>query len=160
MSYLIHFPSCHPRTVTPISNSQFHPVTFNHISLSLTSLEAFVPLKHHIKPMTMQHEIIVVGSGVAGSAAAITLARQGYQILLLERNLQEPDRIVGELMQLGGVIALEELGLGSCLEGIGATPVRGYHIYWGDEQVTFCIHYRLLPMEHELKVGVSAMASS
>jgi squalene monooxygenase len=40
-------------------------------------------------------------------------------------------------MQPGGVIALEELGLGSCLEGIGATPVRGYHIYWGDEQVTF-----------------------
>jgi squalene monooxygenase len=36
-------------------------------------------------------------------------------------------------MQPGGVAALEELGLGSCLEGIDATPVRGYHIYWGDE---------------------------
>ena len=49
------------------------------------------------------YDIIVVGAGIAGSAAATTFARQGRKVLLLERKLREPDRIVGELLQPGGV---------------------------------------------------------
>lgn len=45
---------------------------------------------------------------------------------LIERDLSEPDRIVGELLQPGGVAALHSLGLGSCLEGIDAVGVEGY----------------------------------
>lgn len=56
-------------------------------------------------------------------------------ILLLERDLSEPDRIVGELLQPGGVIALDKLGMGSCLEGIDATPVEGYAVVTGDRMV-------------------------
>jgi squalene monooxygenase len=85
----------------------------------------------------MKCDIIVVGAGIAGCAAAISLARLGYEVLLLERKLEEPDRIVGELLQPGGILALKELGLSSWLEGIGAMPVKGYHIYWKGEQVTF-----------------------
>jgi squalene monooxygenase len=87
--------------------------------------------------MTRKHDIIVVGAGVAGSAIAIKLARLGYEVLLLERKLQEPDRIVGELMQPGAIGALKELGLSSCIEGIEAMLVRGYHIYWKGKEVTF-----------------------
>jgi len=36
-------------------------------------------------------------------------------VLLLERSLKEPHRIVGVLMQPGGVDALKKLGLGECL---------------------------------------------
>jgi squalene monooxygenase len=51
---------------------------------------------------------------------------------LLERWLKEPDRIVGELLQPGGVSALEKLGLAHCLEGIDAIKVEGYEvIYYG-----------------------------
>jgi squalene monooxygenase len=53
----------------------------------------------------------------------------------LERDLSEPDRIVGELLQPGGVAALTELGLGGCLEGIDATPVEGYCVVSGERQV-------------------------
>lgn len=53
----------------------------------------------------------------------------------MERDLSEPDRIVGELLQPGGVAALTELGLGGCLEGIDATPVEGYCVVSGDRQV-------------------------
>ncbi|KAH0236222.1 squalene epoxidase, partial [Aureobasidium melanogenum] len=46
----------------------------------------------------------------------------------------QPDRIVGELLQPGGVAALEELGLADCLEDIDAIKVLGYDvIYHGDE---------------------------
>jgi squalene monooxygenase len=42
--------------------------------------------------------------------------------------LKEPDRIVGELLQPGGVQALEQLGLLDCLEGIDAIEVDGYNV--------------------------------
>jgi squalene monooxygenase len=87
--------------------------------------------------MIQDWDVVVVGAGVAGCAVAISLARQGYEVLLLERSLKEPDRIVGELMQPGGIAALEELGLYSCVQGIGAMAVKGYHIYWKGKEVTF-----------------------
>ena len=40
-------------------------------------------------------------------------ANQGRQVLLIERDWSEPDRIVGELLQPGGVQALQRLGLDS-----------------------------------------------
>lgn len=87
--------------------------------------------------MEKHYDVIVVGAGVAGSAIATTFARQGREVLLLERSLKEPDRIVGELLQPGGIAALDKLGLSSAVDDIDAIPVRGYHIYWKDEEVTF-----------------------
>jgi squalene monooxygenase len=56
-------------------------------------------------------------------------------VLLLERDLTEPDRIVGELLQPGGVAALTKLGLGGCLEGIDAVGVEGYCVVSGERRV-------------------------
>ena len=83
---------------------------------------------------TEHHEadVVVVGAGILGSALAITFARQGRSVILLERSLKEPDRIVGELLQPGGVEALDKLGLTECLEQIDAIKVKGYEvIYYG-----------------------------
>ena len=83
---------------------------------------------------TEHHEadVVVVGAGILGSALAITFARQGRSVILLERSLKEPDRIVGELLQPGGVEALRKLGLTECLEEIDAIKVKGYEvIYYG-----------------------------
>ena len=79
-------------------------------------------------------DVVVVGAGVFGCAAAHALAQQGRSVLLLERWMREPDRIVGELLQPGGVAALRRLGLAHCLEGIDAVPCHGYDVvYYGDE---------------------------
>lgn len=59
--------------------------------------------------------MIVIGGGVLGSAAAATLGAQGRSVLLVERDWSEPDRIVGELLQPGGVEALQILGLEGAL---------------------------------------------
>lgn len=83
---------------------------------------------------TEYHEgdVVVVGAGVFGCAIAFALARQGRSVILLERWLKQPDRIVGELLQPGGVAALKKLGLADCLEGIDAVRVDGYQvIYYG-----------------------------
>lgn len=85
----------------------------------------------------LRYDVLVIGAGIAGSASAMAFARQGRQVLLVERSLQEPDRIVGELLQPGGVDALSDLGLAQCLEGIDAFAVKGYHLYWRGEITSF-----------------------
>lgn len=44
------------------------------------------------------------------------LSRDGRKVTVIERDLKEPDRIVGELLQPGGFNALRDLGLeGECI---------------------------------------------
>lgn len=45
---------------------------------------------------------------------------------MIERDLTEPDRIVGELLQPGGYLKLIELGLEDCVIEIDAQQVFGY----------------------------------
>lgn len=56
-------------------------------------------------------EVIIVGSGVVGSALAAMLSRDGRKVTVIERDLAEPDRIVGEFLQPGGYRVLKDLGL-------------------------------------------------
>ncbi|CAJ2678267.1 unnamed protein product [Trifolium pratense] len=73
--------------------------------------------------------IIIVGAGVAGAALAYTLGKDGRQVHVIERDLSEPDRIVGELLQPGGYLKLLELGLEDCVDEIDAQRVFGYALY-------------------------------
>lgn len=83
------------------------------------------------------YDVLIIGAGVVGSAAAVAFSRQSRSVLLIERSLKEPDRIVGELLQPGGVAALEKLGMKSCLDDIHAVPVTGYEIFYRGESITF-----------------------
>jgi hypothetical protein len=47
----------------------------------------------------------------------------GRRVLLLERDLAQPDRIVGELLQPGGYLMLKRLGLAGAVLGIDAQKV-------------------------------------
>lgn len=85
------------------------------------------------------YDVIIVGAGVAGSSLAHALAtlprERPLQIALVERSFSEPDRIVGELLQPGGVQALETLGMTSAIEGIDAITVSGYLLVEGGDAV-------------------------
>lgn len=74
-------------------------------------------------------DVIIVGAGVAGSALAHTLGKDGRRVRVIERDLTEPDRIVGELLQPGGYLKLIELGLEDCVEEIDAQRVFGYALF-------------------------------
>lgn len=74
-------------------------------------------------------DVIIVGAGVAGAALAHTLGKDGRRVHVIERDLTEPDRIVGELLQPGGYLKLAELGLEDCVENIDAQRVFGYALF-------------------------------
>ncbi|KAF1886993.1 hypothetical protein Lal_00046231 [Lupinus albus] len=84
-------------------------------------------------------DVIIVGAGVAGAALAHTLGKDGRRVHVIERDLTEPDRIVGELLQPGGYLKLVELGLealekivhstADCVEQIDAQKVFGYALF-------------------------------
>ncbi|KAM0884821.1 hypothetical protein ACQ4PT_030752 [Festuca glaucescens] len=74
-------------------------------------------------------DVIIVGAGVAGSALAYTLGKDGRRVHVIERDLTEPDRIVGELLQPGGYLKLIELGLQDCVDEIDAQRILGYALF-------------------------------
>jgi squalene monooxygenase len=89
-------------------------------------------------------DCIVIGAGVVGNGIAVALADQGRKVLLIERDWRQPDRIVGELLQPGGVAALQILGLEGfqlgidvvdCLVGIDGIENRGYAVIRNNETV-------------------------
>lgn len=79
--------------------------------------------------MAQQYDVIVVGAGVVGSAMGYALGTQGRKVLVVEKSLQEPDLIVGELMQPAGVHRLRDLGMEGCLKGIDSPDVHGYGVF-------------------------------
>ncbi|CAH2044271.1 unnamed protein product [Thlaspi arvense] len=74
-------------------------------------------------------DVIIVGAGVAGAALAYALAKDGRRVHIIERDMKEPQRFMGELMQPGGRLKLSQLGLEDCLDEIDAQEVKSLAIY-------------------------------
>ncbi|XP_041484818.1 squalene monooxygenase-like [Lytechinus variegatus] len=84
---------------------------------------------HVTAPSSHDTDVLIIGSGILGSAMATVLARDGRKVTVIERDMKEPDRIVGELLQPGGYRALTDLGLKDCVEGLDEHTVKGYVIH-------------------------------
>ena len=80
-------------------------------------------------------EVLVVGAGILGSAAAATLARDGRQVTVIERDLSEPNRIVGELLQPGGFGALKKLGLEGARRAFPSTFAFMQRLVYGEHSL-------------------------
>ncbi|CAA0404501.1 Squalene epoxidase [Arabidopsis suecica] len=81
-------------------------------------------------------DVIIVGAGVAGASLAYALAKDGRRVHVIERDLKEPQRFMGELMQAGGRFMLAQLGLEDCLEDIDAQEAKSLAIYKDGKHAT------------------------
>lgn len=69
-------------------------------------------------------DLVVVGGGLAGSSLALTLARQGANVLVVERERVFRDRVRGEVMATWGTAEAKQLGLYELLRERCAIDVR------------------------------------
>ncbi|MDB5281255.1 MAG: squalene monooxygenase [Bacteroidota bacterium] len=74
-------------------------------------------------------DVCIIGAGVAGGAMAAYLGKSGLKVAVVEKSLAEHDRIIGELLQPGGVIKLKEMGLGHLLDDFDAQEIQGYGLF-------------------------------
>jgi 2-polyprenyl-6-methoxyphenol hydroxylase-like FAD-dependent oxidoreductase len=72
----------------------------------------------------LQFDVVVVGGGLAGSSLAITLAREGVDVLVTERDRVFRDRVRGEAMATWGTTEAKQLDLFELLRERCATEVR------------------------------------
>ena len=59
----------------------------------------------------MLSDVAIVGAGPAGTAAAITLARAGRQVVLVDKATFPRDKFCGDGLTVGALRLLEQLGL-------------------------------------------------
>jgi len=78
--------------------------------------------------MTHEADVIVVGAGPAGSAAAAALARAGARVTLLERETFPRRKPCGDYLNPGCDAALSQLGVRDAVARAGARPVRGMRV--------------------------------
>jgi 2-polyprenyl-6-methoxyphenol hydroxylase-like FAD-dependent oxidoreductase len=69
-------------------------------------------------------EIVIVGGGLAGSAAAAVLAGQGRDVLLLERDTEFTDQAKGEWLAPWGVAEAQRVGVIDFLLAAGGWEIR------------------------------------
>jgi flavin-dependent dehydrogenase len=71
-------------------------------------------------------EVLIAGGGLAGSAAAIQLARAGRRVVSLERSTAAHDKVCGEFLSAEALGYLA--GLGVDLAALGAVPIRAVRL--------------------------------
>ena len=86
-------------------------------------------------------DIAVIGGGPAGSAAAAMLARQGWRVVLLERDRFPRDH-VGESLLPASMPVLEELGAMDAVQAAGFLPKYGATMVWGRDPEPWSWHFR------------------
>src|ERR1700744_475674 len=75
------------------------------------------------------YDVIVVGGGIAGSALATALARDGLEVLVVERQTTFRDKVRGETLLCWGVAEMLRLELEKPLLDVGGGYITRFVFY-------------------------------
>ena len=81
---------------------------------------------------TDEHEVVVVGARCAGAATAMLLARQGHDVLLVDRATFPSDTLSTHAIARGGVVQLARWGLLDAVVASGAPKIRTASFHFAD----------------------------
>ena len=86
-------------------------------------------------PKLKMWDVIVVGAGPAGCAAATHLAHHGLRVVIVDRAAAPPPKVCGEYLSPGCLPLLERLGVLKSLYEVGARPLFGMRVHTPGGQV-------------------------
>lgn len=119
--------------------------------------------------MKNKFDVLVIGDGVAGSAAAITLSRSGAKVAVIHRQRSHARPTVGEYLPPEGVLAAHALKLGDLLHSPAHQKSAGVLSLWGSTQAVsksalespggqaFCLNRGVLQSDLEARRGQSGV---
>jgi flavin-dependent dehydrogenase len=79
---------------------------------------------HHTPATSDVHDVVVVGARVAGAPTAMLLARQGLDVVIVDRAELPSDTLSTHAISRGGVVQLARWGLLADVLASGAPPIR------------------------------------
>lgn len=89
------------------------------------SLEATCQLRD---ARTERWDVVVVGAGVAGTMAAIGLARLGRRVMLVDKAGFPRNKVCGGCMNLRALGVLQQAGLGDLVARLGGVPLETFQL--------------------------------
>ena len=81
---------------------------------------------------TNTHDVIVVGAGPAGSAAAAILGEKGHSVLLIDKENFPRDKTCGDGITYKALPALKRLGLDTKIKADSPFQTNGYTLVFRD----------------------------
>jgi flavin-dependent dehydrogenase len=99
--------------------------------------------------MSAQHDVVIVGGGVAGSSCAILLAQAGWSVVLVEKQAFPRRKVCGECIAASNLALLDALGIGEKFRAIAGPPLR--RVAWCTGETT--IETDLPPLADGLHPG-------
>src|SRR5215472_7389471 len=89
-----------------------------------------------------RHDVVIVGGRVAGAAAAMLLARQGHDVVVVDQASFPSDAISTHSIARSGVVQLRRWGLLDAVLGSGAPAIRQVTFHALGESVTRTIKHK------------------
>jgi len=83
-----------------------------------------------------EFDAVIVGAGLAGSAAAIELVRAGWSVALIERQRFPRRKVCGECIAASNLPLLQALGVGDAFHARAGPELRRVSLLQGDRAVT------------------------
>jgi flavin-dependent dehydrogenase len=85
--------------------------------------------------VSARYDAIVIGAGVAGSTAAILLARAGWSVAVVEKAEFPRQKVCGECIAAANFALLDELGVGNEIAALAGPRLERVALYTGDERI-------------------------
>ena len=85
--------------------------------------------------MKTSFDVAIVGAGPAGASAAILLARAGWSVVLVERQVFPRRKVCGECIAASNLALLDALGIGAAVDARAGAELRRVALMRGNETI-------------------------